>query len=270
MSKLIESLKAGAREFSRRQTEETGEYSAKKTSYEMTQEQLADIYFSGSEKVKKSEYPMVIKVVEKPRAGTLLPWTIASIAFLITALSLFTTKRIFVDIKVIDEKSPYFALMQNPSQPSADKGGLSGSRIPFENFSFEGASKLKSSKTAAGLTLVNSSVATFARANFNFSAPINLSNLKIVFYAKGGKGGENLAFGAKDEDNVLAFDKGALYPFPNGLTTDWQRAEIAFENTAQGFDKMSASSIRFEFGSKDTKNKTGDTVFIKDLQIVTA
>ena len=37
------------------------------TSHELTQEQLADIYFSSSEKAKRADQPLVIKVIEKPR-----------------------------------------------------------------------------------------------------------------------------------------------------------------------------------------------------------
>ncbi len=266
MSKLIESLKAGAKEFSKKQEPENGGLQDKKTNYQMTQEQLADIYFSGSEKAKKSEYPMVIKVVEKQRAASLLPWFIASIAFLITALSLFSTKRIFVDIKVIDDR--YLASMQNPADEAP--GETSGEKIPLQNFTFEGASKLKSSRSSKSLTLVNSSVAPFARASLRLETPLDLSNSKIVFYAKGSEGGENLSFAVKDRGNILAFAKGTVNPFPQGLTTEWQRAEIPLLEVEKGFDPRNVSSLRFEFGAKDTKNKPGDTVFVRDLQVVSS
>ena len=40
-------------------------------------------------------------------------------------------------------------------------------------------------------------------------------------------------------------------------------------DTAKDFDAKNVTSLRFEFGSKDTGNKPGDTVFIKDLQWTT-
>ena len=86
MSKLLEAIKTSQKGLSK-----------DKTNHEMTQEQLSDIYFSGSEKGSGSQPPLVIKVIETPRWASLVPWIIASIAFLITAFSLFSTKRIFVE-----------------------------------------------------------------------------------------------------------------------------------------------------------------------------
>ncbi len=275
MSEVIESLRAGAREFSKKQSMETDPNPRKKTDYELTQEQLADIYFSGSEKIKKSELPLVIKVIEKPRTSSAVPWIITSIAFLITAFSLFSTKRIFVDIKVLDERGPYFAALQDATDsgyPANSTARNPQTETPdqysFQNFVFEGAAILNSSKDKTALTLVNSSVAPFARAQLHFSPPLNLTVSKIVFYAKGTRGGENLAVALKDRRNILAFDKGKIYPFPGRLTTDWQKAEISVSDVVQEFDVKNVASLRLEFGSKDTKNKPGSTVLIKDFQIV--
>ncbi len=264
MSKLIEALKAGSKEFER------------KTEHQLTQEQLADIYFSGGDKVKKTDYPLVIKVVEKPRAGSLVPWIISSLALLLMAFSLFSTKRIFVDIKVIDEKNPYLAgfpsALPAPVEPVATvtHKGISekSEKMNAESFIFEGAAKLKSSKDKSTLTLVNSSVAPFAQANLYLNTPINLSDSKIVFYAKGQKGGENLAVAIKDRDNVTAFEKGRLFPFPDTLSTEWQMAEIFIDGSVKNFDERKVASIRFEFGTKEVRNKPGDTIFIKDVRVV--
>ena len=118
--------------------------------------------------------------------------------------------------------------------------------------------------------MTNSCVAAFARANLYFNSPLNLAGSKIVFYAKGQKGGENLALALKDRGNVAAFERGTIFPFPNNLTTDWQMAEILMDSGVKEFDEKKVSSLRFEFGAKETKNKPGDTIFIKDLQIVPA
>ena len=256
--------------------------SEKKSEYEMTQEQLASIYFAGKEKQKQLDYPVVIKVVEKPKFYSMMPWLISSVALLVTAFSLFSTKRIFVDIHVVDEHHPYAAGLRSPAsaeearpQPQQDTQSETvltektgeDSRVVVQNFVFEGAAKLKSSKDRSTLTLVNSSIAPFARATFNFETPQNLSGSKFVFYAKGAKGGERLAFALKDRNNVMAFDKGKAYPFPNGLTTQWQKAEITLDEASKQFEERKVSSIRFDFGTKDTENKPGDTLFIKELQI---
>lgn len=275
MSKLLESLKASAKEFSKSVSESQGT-SVKKTHYEMTQQQLADIYFSGSEKLKKSDEPLIIKVIEKPRASSVTPWIISSIALLLMAFSLFSTKRVFIDIKVIDETHPHLASPQRESDAAqtfepapGNRGEIKyGDKLPMQDFVFEGAAKLQSSKDKTMLTLVNSSVAPFARANLYFRSPLNLNGSKIVFYAKGGRGGENVAFSIKDRDNLSAFSKGRTYPFPGSLTTDWQKAEIPIYNIEGPFDEQHVASLRFDIGSKDTENKPGDTIFIKDLQVI--
>ncbi len=276
MSKLIESLKAGAKEFTKSQFQAPNSESH---AYELTQQQLADIYFSNSKKDKTSELPLVIRVAERSNPFSFLPWLLTSIAFLIAAFSLFSTKRIFVDVRVIDEKNPYFAnlsqgafipnipVKNTPSTQEKKDTAVSGTRISLQNVIFEGASKLKSFKNGSEMTLVNSSIASFARANLYFDSPLDLQGSKVVFYAKGRKGGENIAFALKDKDNVLAFHKGEFYPFPAGLSTDWQKAEVSLAGAAENFDPKKVTNIRFEFGSKITQNKPGDTLWIKDLEV---
>lgn len=273
MSKIIDALKtrevvpppiAGA----------SKEIRVEKTSREITQEQLAEIYFSATGRPKPAEPPVIIKVIEKPRIASVVPWIITSLAFLITALSLFSTKRIFVDIKVVDDKTPYVVTSGNVNG-SEDIGMPREAEIPDEKeaglaslqeFVFEGAAYLKSSRERNLLTLVNSSVAPFARAAINFERPMDLRGGKIVFYAKGSKGGENLAIALKDDENNQAFHKGKVYPYPRGLTTAWQRTEIFLKDVSREFDLRKVASFRFEFGSKDTSNRPGDTILIKDLQ----
>ena len=142
--------------------------------------------------------------------------------------------------------------------------------MPVEGIAFEGAAYLNSSKDANGqLTLINSSVAPFARATIVVDPPLDLTHSRIIFYAKGGRGGENVAVAIKDENNMQGFYKGKMYPFPDRLTTSWQKAGIEIDvDTAKGFDSTNVSMIRFDFGSKDTGNKPNDTIFIKDLQWV--
>ena len=267
MSKIIEALKVRS---------SPKEMTVERSGRDLTQEQLADIYFSATGKPKTSEVPVIIRVVEKSRSSSLIPWIITFAAFFVTALTLFSTKRIFVDIKLIDEKSPYLRVMQHDSEEASYGGSgapqtaLSANKFFAQDFNFEGAAYLNSSKDRnGGLTLINSSVAPFARAVLTLDPPLDLGHANIVFYAKGGRGGENVAFALKDKENIQGFYKGKIYPFPDRLTTSWQKAEIAVDlDTTKDFDGKNVTSLRFEFGSKDTGNKPGDTVFIKDLQWV--
>ncbi len=265
MSSLLETLKIAG--------------DPKPTVHEMTQEQLAEVYFSGSEKVKKSEYPLVIKVIDRPKPVAILPWVITSVAILIMALSVFSTKRLLIDIKVIDQdtlytedSAPMLRIFSKSaktlSSNNAPSKALSGYKIPFQNFIFEGAAGLKSTKNQNGLKLVNSSVAPFARAVLGFEKPVDLTYSRVIFYAKGARGGENIAVALKDGNNIGAFRKGKYYPFPDGLTTSWQQGEVPLTDAHAQFNKQRIASLRFEFGSKDTENRPGDSVLIKDLQIV--
>ena len=281
MSKIIEALKERSRTGPGENTPAVSvkEIQVEKSGHELTQQQLADIYFSVTGKAKTSEPPVIIRVTERPRAASWIPWAIASVAFVIMAASLFTHKRIVVEIKVLDEKNAFLRSMESQkneetpgtwpgSGPSSEN--VSTHKIPVKDFLFEGAAYLNSSKDKnGGLTLINSSVAPFARATFHPDPPLNLSGGRIIFYAKGGRGGENVAFAIKDKQNTQGFYKGKIYPFPDRLTTGWQKAEIQIDpDTAKEFDARSVTNMRFEFGSKDTGNKPNDTVFIKDLQWV--
>ena len=266
MSKVIESLRASAREFTKKKSDiESGA-----TPYEMTQEQLAQIYFSGGQKEKRSEMPLVIRVVEKPSASNWLPWVLALIAIAMAGFSLFSTKRIFVDIKVIDDK---FDAQEVRGQTAhlttrSSSADTRPNALSLQAASFEGAAKLKSAKNGSELILVNSSIASFARASLSFPEPIDLAGSKLVFYAKGQKGGERLAIAMKDRDNIQGFRQGEFHPFPAGLSNDWQRVEVPLTETAEGFDAKKVAGLRFEFGTKSTENKPGDTLFIKDLQVL--
>ena len=274
MSKIIEALK-GSRLSTADQPTQEKEILFERTSREMTQEQLAEIYFSATGKPKPVEAPIIIRVIEKQRIASVVPWIITSLAFLITAFSLFSTKRIFVDIRVVDEKTAYAVSQSQPTETNDEKVLSSesshfdedqGNSISLQEFIFEGAAYLKSSRNSNLLTLVNSSVAPFARATINFDRPLNMRRGKIVFYAKGAKGGENLALALKDEDNNQAFLRGKRYPYPQGLTSSWQRTEIALTDLSSEFNLKSVTTLRFEFGSKDTANRPGDTILIRDLR----
>ena len=267
MSKIIEALRVG--------DHPPKEVRIEKSAHELTQEQLADIYFSATGRPKTAEPPIIIKLIERPRLATYIPWILACLAFAATLFSLFSTKRVLVDIKVLDEKSAYIHGLDRRSldeerAPSKDDRTAVSNGFPVADFIFEGAAYLNSSKDKNGLlTLINSSVAPFARASLRLDTPLDLSNAKLIFYAKGGRGGETVAFALKDEENVQGFYKGKIFPFPDRLTTGWQKAEIVMgQDTAKDFDVRRVTNLRFEFGAKDTGNKPGDLILIKDLQWV--
>lgn len=281
VSKILEALKTHAGQGPRNGLEEPKpkEVRIEKSAHELTQEQLADIYFSATGKPRTVEPPVIIRLIERPRLATYIPWVLACLAFAATLLSLFSTKRVLIDVKVLDEKTAaVYGLGRNPTDP--DAAGVSGmpetaqentNRFESSDFAFEGAAYLNSSKDRNGtLTLINSSVAPFARASLRLDPPLDLSGARIVFYAKGGRGGENIAVALKDEENIQGFYRGKLFPFPDKLSTSWKKAEIVVgQDTAKDFDPQRVTQMRFDFGSKDTGNKPGDLILIKDLQWIT-
>lgn len=267
MSKIIDSLKESVKELSRSQTETAPQQV--RTSQELTQEQLGEIYFSNTDKSRRQDQPLVIKVIEKERVVSIVPWLVSSVALLMMAFALFSTKRIFVDVRVMDDKNLAASDWQAaPAKPAVSPVREEGTPLMVENFVFEGAAKIKSSKVGRELTLANSSVAPFAKASLFLEEPVDFSKFKIVFYARGERGGENLAVALKDVDNHLAFDKGKWFPFPSKLSTSWQRAEIKLSGVPEGFDKQRVTSLRFEFGSKDADNRPEDSLLVRDIQVV--
>lgn len=271
-------------EFKKKESASEVDAQKNKAQREMTQAQLADIYFSSPDKVKKSDYPTVIKVSEKAGPASAISWAVTIATVVIAVFVLISGRRVFVDIRVMDERTALLSATprlpdraneasaessESPALISKQRAAMHlGDKVDLKDFLFEGAAKLKSSKDRVSLTLINSSVAPFARAILHFDSPMNMAGAKIIFYAKGVRGGENVAFAVKDKENVSAFSKNKIYPFPGGLTTDWQRAEIPMFSAAKDFDVKAITSMRFEFGSKDTDNKPGDTIFVKDLQAV--
>lgn len=278
MSEIIEALKASGKDFEDR-------IQKKKSSYELTQEQLADIYFSSGERSKKHlDAPLVIRVVEKPALASVVPWIITSVAFLITAMSLFSTKRVFIDVKIIDEKSPYMRQFRDEEAAlsGVDYGGgtqqaertrdfsresTPGTPISSDGALFEGGAASRSESSRDGLKLVAGSGAPFSRGQIQLDSPIDITGSKLVFYARGAKGGERLGVALKDRENVNAFPKGTHEPFPTGLTSEWQRVEIPVSATVKEFDERHVSALRFEFGTT-MQNHAGDTVWIRDLEVV--
>lgn len=277
MSKILEALKRHPSPPAARPAEnrpQTREVQVESQGREWTQERLADIYFSATGKPKTSEPPVIIKVVEKPRLASAIPWIITSVAFLITALSLFSTKRFFVDIRVIDDKTLLRSIEEDAdagliASPSGEAAPANAPKtLALQDFVFEGGAILQSSKDARRLTLVNSSVSPFSRAILTLPEPLDLSRAKLVFEVRGAKSGENLGVALKDRGNVQAFKKGFLNPFPEGLSTDWRTAEVLLVDLNDNFDPKNIVSVRFEFGAKDTSNRSGDTIYVRDLRVV--
>ncbi|MCG3176049.1 MAG: hypothetical protein MOGMAGMI_00987 [Candidatus Omnitrophica bacterium] len=280
MSKIIESLKLHQKSgpakqaVERKTTSVTGGAAA-----EATRDKLADIYFSArnrSPQTFQSDQPVIIKVVEPPRFLSVLPWMIASLAFLITAFSLFSTKRIFIDINIVDDKNPFIETDRSergrdyPSPPPTAVEPSGASHLPLKQFVFEGAGAQQSSAEKAGLRLVNTSRASFSRATLPMSEPLDLTGRKLMFEARGVNGGEHLGVALKDTGNVTAFVRGRVFPYPDGLSTEWRRAEVTLTDLSPGFRPNSVQAIRFDYGQKDAGNRPGDIILVRDLRVADA
>lgn len=276
-----------------KETSSVSSASTPKSPYQLTQEQIADVYFPGAgTNPRKSDMPMVIRVVEPRPASYQLPWLITTIALFFCAFALFSTKKVMIDVKIIDEatlQSHPEALSQtegsritpNASEiiPLSPKTSLTESKtfktsplkiLPSQAV-FTGSGAVESHAEGDVITLVNSDSHSFAQCAFELDRPIDLSTTKLVFMIKGKRGGENLELVLRDTRNISSLMIGSIKPLSQPLGTDWQKVEMTFNNLEQtSFDLRHVAYFRFEFGSKRAGNRVGDTLFIKDLQFLPA
>src|SRR3989338_8821124 len=172
MSKIIEALQEKARTLKTKPADKTDPASLPESTrtaspQKLTQEDLAEIYFSGSQGSKKLPSPTVIRVIEK-RRSFLVPWILSSLALVASIFALVSSKKIFVDIHIVDEAAvPTFTRPYAPaySKPAAAPSVASSTlnyhealRLNPLQFRFSGGAVLNSTRDQDGISLANSSL----------------------------------------------------------------------------------------------------------------
>lgn len=285
MSKILEALqRPHGQETGKPRRAESGmsrsSISAKEVR-QMTQEQLADVYFQRSGKVQELPAPTIIRVSEKERSF-FLPWVITLLALTVTVFSLFSTKRIAIDIRVLEDKVPQSEVSRSlepvreaaplPTQPEPVYVTTAPVRSIPEvvslsplDFNFAGASVLNSSRDRKQMTLANSSLSGLGYAAINFEAPFPGSRYVLSFDARGRAGGEQLELIFKDIFGNSNLNWKAVIPFPDGLKTEWQTATVKLEET-EYFHADAIKQMRIEVGTQRTKNVSDAMIFLRNMQ----
>ena len=280
MSKIIDSLQkrfgtAAEAEAAHPASAAAPAPSGERTARHQIHEQLADVYFQSPRHLPEDpqgtfQAPTVVRVVDRSRSY-FLPWVITLAALALSTFTLFSTKRIAIDVRIMDAAAPQ---PQN-APPVTAQGSIASSAaqrgIPEvvnlfpSDFIFSGAALLHSSRDKQQLVLTNSSVSGLAYAHAVFNPPFPALGHRLYLEARGLKGGEKFEIVFKDANGNTSLNWKAIVPFADGVTTAWQPAMVDFEPT-RFFDPGTIQQLRIEFGSQRTGNAADATVLIRNLQ----
>ena len=266
MSKIIEALenvRDAARGSLPTSSRHTPTAEKAPTSHQMTQQELADVYFSGSGKTKPAASPTVIRVIDK-RQSYMLPWIITLATLALASLALFTTKRIAISVNFQDA---------SVSAPVPEASRASGPQDQARILRLSPADFMSSVPMADGngskdiLNVTNHGVSGGAYAASEFSPTFNATGYVLEFEAKGRSGGEALEVAFRDVRRQSSLNSAPLRPFPMGLTTRWEKARVIIDKT-DSFDATRISQMRFEVGTQRTGNPPDTLVSIRNIRWV--
>ena len=291
MSKIIEALQRPIRmrvekgAFSEQEKLRTG---SPRNQRHMTHEQLADVYFPGNGKAHEQlPAPTIIRVAD-PQRSFFVPWLITLLALGLSAFALFSTKRIAIDIRIIDDAGSAAAQTSAqttltppaayPIQPkvsvppeAAILEPIASAELPEAitlsplDFRFTGAAVLNSSRERSQITLANSTLSGLAYAVVDFDPPFQADRYALSFEARGSIGGEQIELIFKDVNGNSSLNWKNLMVFPEGLTTNWQPATIKLQRS-DFFNPQVIRQLRIEIGSQRTGNESDAVIFLRSLQ----
>ncbi len=240
-------------------------------------EQLADVYFQNPKQQIAEDpqapfhAPTVVRIVDRSRSY-FLPWVITLLALALSAFALFSTKRIAVDIRIMDSAVPQpdsgavaAAAPSDAGRPAARAAIAEALPMSPSDFIFSGAALLRSTREKQQLVLTNSSVSGLAYAHANFNPPLPALGKRLYFEARGMKGGEKFEIVFKDANGNTSLNWKPIVPFEGGVSTDWQPAVIDFE-PSRFFNPNAIQQLRIEFGSQRTGNSADATILIRNVQ----
>jgi hypothetical protein len=259
LSKIYEALEKLKKRTPPSQTPST---TARPLSYEATQKELAEVYFSNTSKTRPMPSPTVVRVVEK-RRSYMIPWVITTLALFIMVFALFSTKRIAIDINLLDDG------MTSPARGVGlgDQPVPGTIEIPLTGFQFSkaaiGASNISDDVLKLGNGYSAGSVSAYAATDFQ--PPFGAADYVLSFEARGKDGDESLEVIFKDESFQSSLNAKPIYPFPMGLSRQWQRAEIKIVSSNR-FNAKKIIQLRFAMGSGRVHNASQSEIFIRNLR----
>lgn len=280
MSKIIDSLQKRFGTGSSGEPASAGPSApaAERTPRQQIHEQLADVYFQGprpsiEEAGRSFQPPTVVRVVDRSRSY-FLPWLITLLALVLSTAALFSTKRVAIDIRVMDAASDV-APSPHATEPAA--GPAKNPRVEAPevitlsptDFIFSGAALLRSSRERQQLVLTNSSVSGLAYAHISFNPALPALGKRLYFEVRGLKGGEKFEIVLKDSNGNTSLNWKPIVPFEDGVTTEWQPVVVDLEPT-RFFNPNALQQLRIEFGSQRTGNAADATLLVRNLQWIPA
>lgn len=249
-----------------------------RTARQQVHEQLADVYFQNPKQLAEDprgafHAPTVVRVVDRSRSY-FMPWLITLLALALSIFTLFSTKRVAIDVKIIDDAAQIGADSTGipPSHAAAHLASASLPEVVAMNpsdFIFSGAALLQSSKDKQQLVLTNSSVSGLAYAHAVFNPPLAALGKRLYLEARGLNGGEKFEIVLKDSNGNTSLNWKSLVPFEGGVSTEWRSAIIDFEPT-HFFNPDAIQQLRIEFGSQRTANPANATILIRNIQWIPA
>lgn len=265
MSKIIDALEK-VRAVSHKSTETESpplrSRDGKAASFQTTQKELADVYFAGGGKAKRLPNPTLIRVMEKKRSF-LWPWVFTTAVLILVSLTLLLNERIAIDINTSGTKPSLGAGLDRASNVLG--ASMDVIELSSGDFLFSPGAAGQSSSNDEGLILVNPAQEGQVYAYLTFAFPFNAADYTFEFQARGETGNETLEVVFKDWNHQSSLNWKPLIPFPMGLSTEWQKAEISIDRS-EAFDAQRVAQMRLEIGAQRTGNPEGSVVFIKNLR----
>jgi hypothetical protein len=259
LSKIYEALEKLKK---RTPPSQTPSATARPLSYEATQKELAEVYFSDTSKARPMPSPTVVRVVEK-RRSFMMPWVFTTLALLIMVVALFSTKRIAIDINFLDDG------MTSPVRGDriGDQPVPGTIEVPLTGFQFSkaafGASNISDDLLKLGNGYSAGSASVYVATDFQ--PPFRATDYILSFEARGKDGNESLEVIFKDESFQSSLNAKPIYPFPVGLSRQWQRAEVKIVSTDR-FNAKKITQLRFAMGSGRVHNAPQSEILIRNLR----
>lgn len=265
MSKIIDALgKFGAETREGRLQPDPRAREARRTPYEMTQEELGDVYFARSAAAKQLPPPTLIRVVEGRRTY-FLPWAITTLALAFATAALFTSKRLSVEIRVVDDAASLESAATAPAKPNASRATGAAIPVPVSDFALSAGAGPPARASRGELVISNRAPAGPVYAAAVFRPPFDASRRVLEFEAMGEAGHETVEVILKDARSQTNLNVAPIRPFPRGLATRWQKARVTVER-GEFFDAARIVQLRFEAGADRTGNPVGSTVHIRNVR----
>lgn len=260
MSKIIEALEK-VREYSARPSESARSGSESKrrpNTYQATQEELAEVYFSRSGKAQQAlPGPTLVRVVDR-QTSYFWPWVVTTGALVFVAFALIFTGRVDVNVRM----SP-----RNGLEPATQVSMRAGPALPLltDSFYFSESAEGRSAKGGKELRIAGSLAEGQVYAALHFVPPFDARGYELEFEARGEAGGENVEIFFRDVNRQTSLNQGVLRPFPSGLAAGWEKAAVAV-SSADGFDASRVALLRIETGQRTGHTSSAGAVFIRNLK----